>query len=128
MSMITEQVKRLRDLADVLELSTNGYVTLIKELREAADTIEQLAAKARGYNTIYYTPIEAEAYQKAFEDIRAEIDEYGSIWVEYQIKGNTDKDIEKIIENVCKQEKQQILEIIDKHDPSKAGKENNGGI
>ena len=58
MSMITEQVKRLRDLADVLELSTGGYKTLIKELKEAADTIEQLAAKVQAANmersTAYY--------------------------------------------------------------------------
>lgn len=87
MSMITEQNKRLRDLADVLELSDNGYETLIKELRQAADTIEQLAAKLQVVNKTsmfsYFDGIadsmkedakELEAYQKAFEDIKAEIE------------------------------------------------------
>lgn len=47
MGVIIEQVKRLRDLADILELSTNGYKTLIEELRGAANTIEQLAAEIK---------------------------------------------------------------------------------
>ena len=50
-----------------------------------------------------------------FEDIRAEINAYGSIWVQYQIKGHTDHDIEGIVEDVLKQAKQQVLDVIDKH-------------
>lgn len=49
------------------------------------------------------------------DKIRAEINAYGSIWVQYTIKGHTDKDIEDIIEDVLKQAKQQVIEIIDKY-------------
>lgn len=49
------------------------------------------------------------------EKIRAEINQYGSIWVQYQIKGHTDKDIEDIIEDVLKQAKEQVLSVIDKY-------------
>lgn len=51
----------------------------------------------------------------AIEKIRAEISEYGSIWVQYTIKGTTNKDIEDIVENTIKQAKNQVLYIIDKH-------------
>ena len=51
----------------------------------------------------------------ALDKIRAEIAEYGSIWVQYTIKGRTDKDIEDIVENAIKQAKKQVLYIIDKH-------------
>ncbi len=49
------------------------------------------------------------------DKIRAEINQYGSIWVQYQIKGHTDKDIEDIIEDVLKQAKEQVLSVIDKY-------------
>lgn len=62
MSMITEQVERIRRLADEMEKSTfvheATYFIAIKALREAADTIERLAAKVRAANmersTAYY--------------------------------------------------------------------------
>lgn len=115
MSMITEQNKRLRDLADVLELSDNGYETLIKELRQAADTIEMLAAKLQAVNKktmfSYFDGIadsmkeeekELEAYRQAFEDIRAELDGYD------------DTDLIKV---------KYVRQFIDKHNPDKVGKE-----
>jgi len=49
------------------------------------------------------------------DKIRAEINQYGSIWVQYQIKGHTGKDIEDIIEDVLKQAKEQVLSVIDKY-------------
>ena len=49
------------------------------------------------------------------DDIRAEINNYGSMWVEYKIIGHTDRDIENIVENVLKQAKEQVLDIIDKY-------------
>ena len=49
------------------------------------------------------------------DKIRAEINSYGSIWVEYKITGHTDRDIENIVENVLKQAKKQVLDIIDKY-------------
>lgn len=55
-----------------------------------------------------------ESVLKALEDVRAEIAEYGSIWVKYTIKGHTDRDIQKTIEDVLKQAKTQVLELIDR--------------
>ena len=49
------------------------------------------------------------------DKIRTEINQYGSIWVQYTIKGHTDRDIEDIVEDVIKQAKQQILDLIDKY-------------
>lgn len=51
----------------------------------------------------------------ALDKARAEIAAYGSIWVEYCILGHTDHDIEKIVENVLKQAKEQVLAVIDKY-------------
>lgn len=49
--------------------------------------------------------------------IRAEIAEYGSIMVAYTITKNTktDKGIEKLVSDVLKQAKKQVLNIIDKY-------------
>ena len=68
----------------------------------------------------YYKPDVSE-YQKAFEDIRTEINEEMKriIRDEYSQRQNDYCD-------GCEWECKHILEIIDKHDPSKAGKENNG--
>lgn len=49
------------------------------------------------------------------DKIRAEIEQYGSIWVEYVIKGHTDRDIELLIEDVLRQAKEQVLEVIDRY-------------
>ena len=49
------------------------------------------------------------------DKIKAEINAYGSIWVQYQIKGHTDKDIEDIVEDVLTQAKQQVLDVVDKY-------------
>ena len=56
------------------------------------------------------TPLE-----KELNDIRVEIEKYGSIMVEYKITGNNQSDIEKIVGNVLTQAKRQVLAIIDKH-------------
>ena len=87
MSMITEQINSLREAADFRH-TIGDYMTAGLH-REAADTIE--------------------AYQKAFEDIRAEIRA-----IPYQ----------RLFGSVsCYSMLDVILEIIDKHDPSKAGKD-----
>lgn len=49
------------------------------------------------------------------DKIRAEINQYGSIWVQYRITGHTDHDIEQIIEDVLSQAKKQVLAVIDRH-------------
>ena len=59
--------------------------------------------------------IKAIEQTSALDKARAEIAAYGSIWVEYCIPGHTDHDIEKIVENVLKQAKEQVLAVIDKY-------------
>jgi hypothetical protein len=49
------------------------------------------------------------------DKIRTEIAGYGSIWVEYKITGRRDKDIEKLVTDVLKQAKKQVLDVIDKY-------------
>lgn len=49
------------------------------------------------------------------DKIRAEIAEYGSIWVEYKITGRRDKDIEQLVGDVLSQAKKQVLDVIDKY-------------
>ena len=51
------------------------------------------------------------------DKIRAEIAEYGSIMVAYAItkETKTDKGIEKLVSDVLKQAKEQVLDIIDKY-------------
>ena len=53
--------------------------------------------------------------ESVLDKIRAEIAEYGSIWVAYAITGHSDRDIENLIEGVLKQAKEQVLNIIDKY-------------
>lgn len=80
-----------------------------------------------------YEPIEQEPTEwehdheilKAYSDganevldkIRAEVAEYGSIMVAYAITKDTktDKGIEKLVNGVLQQAKEEVLEIIDKH-------------
>lgn len=56
MSMITEEVTWLRELADRMSRSTfiheNIFYVAMRALKEAADTIEQLAAKVRAENNV----------------------------------------------------------------------------
>lgn len=65
------------------------------------------------YSVIKQKYIEREVLDK----IRAEIAEYGSIWVGYAITKDTktDKGIEKLVSGVLKQAKEQVLDIIDKY-------------
>ena len=55
--------------------------------------------------------------EDVLEKIRTEIAEYGSICVAYAItdKTKTDKGIEKLVSDVLKQAKEQVLEVIDKY-------------
>ena len=59
--------------------------------------------------TIQAVPIEV------LQEIRQEIAEYGSICVEYVARNQGDRDIELLIEDVLRQAKEQVLEIIDTH-------------
>lgn len=59
--------------------------------------------------------IKALEQEPKLDKIRADIAEYGSIWVEYKITGKRDKDIEQLVSDVLSQAKKQVLEIIDKY-------------
>lgn len=52
---------------------------------------------------------------EVLDKLRAEISEYGSIWVQYQITGRSDKDIQQLVRDVLKQAKEQVLDVIDKY-------------
>ena len=55
--------------------------------------------------------------REVLDKIRAEIAEYGSIMVSYAITKDTktEKGIEKLVSDVLKEAKEQVLEIIDKY-------------
>ena len=55
--------------------------------------------------------------EPVLDKLRAEIAEYGSIMVSYAITKDTktDKGIEKLVSDVLKQAKEQVLQIIDKY-------------
>ena len=55
------------------------------------------------------------------DKISAEIAEYGSIWVEYKITGNSNRDIEKLVGDVLSQAKKQVLDVIDKYKAESEG-------
>lgn len=67
------------------------------------------------YKQIMIAAQEENEVGDVLDKIKAEINQYGSIWVQYTIKGHTDKDIEDIVEDVIKQAKQQVLDLIDKY-------------
>lgn len=58
MSMISEKIKRLREAADLLTYGGKSTSMLVMEVRDAADTIEELSAKLASANmersTAYY--------------------------------------------------------------------------
>ena len=51
MSIINEQIKRLREKADTFKRSGSAVDGIVKEFRQAADTIEELSAKLHNANT-----------------------------------------------------------------------------
>ena len=61
--------------------------------------------------------IKALEQESTLDKIRAEIAEYGSIMVDYAITKDTktDKGIEKLVSDVLKQAKEQVLDVIDKY-------------
>ena len=128
MSMITEQIKKLRERAkgffNIGDYDTSGL------LKDAADTIEQLAKKAKGYNTVYFTPIDTEAYKKALEDIKAEITEekecayadFERYKVEY-LGQDWEDALDSLPHDDFRYGMERCLEIISKHNPYKVGRE-----
>ena len=69
-------------------------------------------------------PLTDKEQKSILDKIRAEIAEYGSIWVEYKITGRRDKDIEQLVSDVLSQAKKQVLEVIDKYKVESEGQAN----
>ena len=115
MSMITKLVERLREAANIwCEFNVSDL------LNEAADTIEQLAAKVREDN----------AYQKAFEYIKAEITEekecayadFERYKVEY-LGQDWEDALDSLPHDDFRYGMERCLEIISKHNPYTVGRE-----
>ena len=87
MSMITEQVERLRNLSEKLLHADLFYVKTM--LKQAADTIEQLAAKVRAENGGEWIPT-AERLPEIGENVLI-CDIVGDIYLahRYEYKSNT---------------------------------------
>lgn len=85
----------------------------IKQLKELQDKIALLYPTQKAIDFA----IKALEQGDVLDKIRAEIAEYGSIWVAYAItdKIKTDKGIEKLVSDVLKQAKEQVLNVIDKY-------------
>lgn len=135
MSMISEQIKQLRaeaeHIRENIEFQFPVSMAQAIMLKEAADTIEQLAAKVRGMTESEKTALSykegwndgfscgmetsEKACKRAFEDIRKELKKASlGKWYVGDIKGKTEEVIAM----------EDVISIIEKHDPSKAGKDN----
>lgn len=93
----------------------------------------ELYTKLTGEDATHVPIIKIGAYLDGYEKgtevldkIRAEIAEYGSIWVQYQITGKSDRDIEQLVSGVLKQAKEQVLEILDKYRAESESQESEG--
>lgn len=100
-----EEIKNYENYPNGLSKECRDYI--IKALEQEPKTEwEQDHAILQAYS---------DGANEVLDKIRAEIVEYGSLWVEYKIEGHSDRDIEKIVETVLKQAKQQVLQTIDKY-------------
>lgn len=90
MSMITEQIKRMRRLADEMEKSTfvheATHFIAIKVLREATDTIEQLAAKVRKENGFIFheNPTNGDMLQALFPNVKWWVNEDNEVFTDHK--------------------------------------------
>ena len=99
--MTKEEIEKLPNIITML-LSESVLVDTKEKTHEKITEVCNLAIKA-----LEQEPI--------LDKLRAEIAEYGSIWVEYKITGRRDKDIEQLVSDVLSQAKKQVLEAIDKY-------------
>ena len=101
----------MRNIAEILEDDKNG--------KQLSQTERQIAvAYIQGkYDAVRELKIGNNNAMEVFDKLRAEIAEYGSIMVSYTITKDTktDKGIEKLVSDVLKQAKKQVLNIIDKY-------------
>lgn len=85
----------------------NEYDWAIDRLQDMLDEVDQ---------SFDYDALELAIKSiEAWESVKNELKEYGSLWVSYTVKAHTEKAIEDIVDDVLKQAKEQFIEIIDKH-------------
>lgn len=92
-------------------------MTRKKTIRKILDTVLYMGYNKKAITEILQEVPSVTPQEPILDKIRAEIAEYGSIMVTYAITKDTktDKGIEKLVSDVLKQAKEQVLEIIDKY-------------
>lgn len=96
--------------------------TILDSIRKCDVVVDkEELIKAINYDRNQYSKGYKDGVNNVLDKIWTEINNYGSIWVEYKILGHTDRDIERIVENVLKQAKDQVIEIIDKYKKESEG-------
>lgn len=104
------------------------FANLIPQAKEALDmAIEALEQEPKSEWQKDHEILKAysDGANGVLDEIRAEIAKYGSIWVAYAItdETKTDKGIEKLVSDVLKQAKEQVLNVIDKYKAESEDKE-----
>ena len=118
----------------LIETDNKSFVDVIGEIQTMVNIIIREAADDKRRNLPSVTPQEPFINKpcvssgvcehdktEVLDKIRAEIAEYGSIWVEYKITGNSNRDIEKLVGDVLIQAKEQVLDVIDKYKAESEG-------
>lgn len=97
MTTLDEVIKKYEENS---KLTWNGKPTIY------AEECMQMVAWLKDYKRLLV----------AIDAIKAEIQvPTHDMWVQYSIKGHTDKDIQDTVSDVIKQSKKQVLAIIDRH-------------
>ena len=94
----------------------NEHKGRLMTIEEAIQALKKEKRTALHENKVAFdVAIKALEQEPILDKLRAEIAEYGSIWVEYKITGRSDKDIEQLVSDVLSQAKKQVLDVIDKY-------------
>ena len=98
-----------------LRIPPTVYYELLADVQEVEE--EQEPFKPMVEIDLDYVIKQKYIERDVLDKIRAEIAEYGSIMVSYAFTKDTktDKGIEKLVSDVLKEAKEQVLEIIDKY-------------
>ena len=118
---ISSIIERLRKAEEVFRKNGEQASLEANGIHYAIEVIEQFtpqtaikhfgAMECPNCGALFY---EVPMIETVLEEIKEEVNQYGSICVAYTIKGNTESDIEKVIEDVLKQAKRQFIDLLDK--------------
>jgi len=81
------------------------------EFKRFADENNIIPVSTEIYSKMITDSVMLAKYKGVLQEIRQEINKYGSIMVEY----SPDKAVDAVVEDVLKQAKRSVLAIIDKH-------------